>query len=480
MKFTLLDALGQRAIRAALIFAVMGPGVLVSAHTSMPTASANAAAAQSGWTTLFNGKDLDGWKQRGGKAKYTVENGEIIGTAVANTPNSFLCPPGTYGDFELELEFKCDPRLNSGVQVRSLAKATKHSPDQPYGYQVEIDMDAPRGRWWSAGIYDEGRRGWLYPLKGNKEQAAAFTKEGGEVSKPGEWNTLRIVAIGDSITTFLNGAPRATLKDDVTKAGFIGLQVHSVSEKNAGTTVRFRNVRIKGCPLPEPSCVEPSACCASDATSNTLTASEVAEGWQLLWNGKDASGWRGSKRKDFPPKGWSIENGTLNVLAKGKGGDIVTEKTYANFELSVDFKMTPAANSGIKYFVQPKLANGPEFQILDDAKHHDAKKGRDGNRTIGSLYDLIPARKDKPVGTVNTWHTARVVARGSQVEHWLDGVKVLEYDRHSNAFRARVKASKFKGVTEYGEWESGHILLQDHDDAVAFRNIKIRELKGGK
>ena len=476
MKFTLLKTLGRHSFSAALVMMAMALNMLASsACTSAQEGPGNCALAQPGWTTLFNGKDLDGWIQRGGKAKYVVENGEIVGTAVANTPNSFICPPGIYGDFELELEFKCDPKLNSGVQIRSLAKATKHAPDQPYGYQVEIDMDAPRARWWSAGIYDEGRRGWLYPLKGNKEQEAAFTKQGGEVSKPGEWNTLRIVAIGSNISTFLNGTPRATLKDDMTRAGFIGLQVHSVREQNAGRTVRFRNIRIKGAPIPETP-VAPKTC-GADKTANTLSPSEIADGWQLLWNGRDAMGWRGSKRKDFPQKGWVIENGTLTVQAKGKGGDIVTEKTYANFELSVDFKMTPVANSGIKYLVQPKIANGPEFQILDDEKHHDAKKGRDGNRTIGSLYDLIPACKDKPAGTVNTWHTARILVHGSQVEHWLDGMKVLEYNRHSDEFRAKVKASKFKGVAGYGEWASGHILLQDHDDTVSFKNIKIRELK---
>ena len=115
--------------------------------------------AQSGWKTLFNGKDLSGWEQKGGQARFAVEGGVIVGTAVAKTPNSFLCTKKSYGDFTLELEFKCDSKLNSGVQVRSeLSKG-----GQPFGYQVEIDMDAGRNRWWTAGIYDEGRRGWLFP-----------------------------------------------------------------------------------------------------------------------------------------------------------------------------------------------------------------------------------------------------------------------------------------------------------------------------
>ena len=138
--------------------------------------------------------------------------------------------------------------------------------------------------------------------------------------------------------------------------------------------------------------------------------------------------------------------------------------------------MTEGANSGIKYFAQLRKndAVGPEFQILDDERHSDAKKV---NHRIGALYDLISAPDDKPKGTVNEWHTARIVARGKHVEHWLDGVKVIEYERGSDAFRALVKKSKFRAIPQYGEVERGHILLQDHQDEVSFRNIKIRELK---
>ncbi|MDR2862553.1 MAG: DUF1080 domain-containing protein [Puniceicoccales bacterium] len=214
---------------------------------------------------------------------------------------------------------------------------------------------------------------------------------------------------------------------------------------------------------------------------NQLTAEETAAGWQLLWNGTDSTGWRSIKGVDFPKKGWEIKDGVLSVLKHGGGGDIITAKQYANFELSVDFKTTPGANSGIKYFVQHGLDKhmgiGLEYQILDDARHPDAKLGKNGNRKLGSLYDLIPAPADKPAPSVGVWHTARLVVKGAHVEHWFDGVKVVEYDRHSEAFRAAVKASKYKGYKHFGEWETGHILLQDHGDNVSFRNIKIRDLK---
>jgi hypothetical protein len=202
------------------------------------------AADAETWRPLFDGKTLDGWIQRGGKAKYRVENGEIVGSSVPNTGNSFLCTDKDYGDFVLELEFKVDPALNSGVQIRSHAfdeptevewqgKTIKIPAGRVHGYQVEID---PLERAWSAGIYDEGRRGWLNDLKNNEPARKAF--------KQGEWNALRVVCKGDSIKTWLNGVPAADLKDDMTPSGFIALQVHGVRDKTEPLEVRWRNIRL--------------------------------------------------------------------------------------------------------------------------------------------------------------------------------------------------------------------------------------------
>jgi hypothetical protein len=202
-----------------------------------------------GWKDLFNGKDLTGWVQRGGKAKYRAEDGQIVGTSVPNTPNSFLCTEKDYGDFVLELEFKVDPRLNSGVQVRSqfvpegetvksAGKTIKGGKGgRVFGYQVEIDPDIKRGRLWTGGIYDEARRGWLYDLKENEKARKAF--------KPGEWNRLKVECRGHSIKTWLNGVPAADLKDSETPSGFIGLQVHGVGKREDPLEVRFRKIRIK-------------------------------------------------------------------------------------------------------------------------------------------------------------------------------------------------------------------------------------------
>jgi len=234
----------------------------------------------------------------------------------------------------------------------------------------------------------------------------------------------------------------------------------------------------------------------SGTAPNTLSRQEQADGWKLLWDGQTPDGWRSAKAENFPLHGWTMRDGVLTVHENGGeesagGGDIITRKRYANFELTADFKITPGANSGIKIFVQPNLspvdkktgrptgtgsAIGMEFQILDDLRHPDAKLGRDGDRTLGSLYDLIPAPKDKKVLPVGAWNHARILSQGKHVEFWLNGEKTVEFERGSAVFRAAVEASKFKNIPDFGEWADGHILLQDHGNEAAFRNLKLRVL----
>lgn len=185
------------------------------------------------WVELFNGANLDGWTQRGGVAKYTIEDGVIVGTTVPKTPNSFLCTEKDYGNFILEVEYKVDPELNCGVQFRSLSKPD-YKDGRVHGYQAEID---PSDRGWSAGIYDEGRRGWLADLSKNPQARYAF--------KQNDWNHYRIEAIGSRIVTFINGVRAADLIDDETSEGFIGLQVHGVGNREDPLQVRYRNIRIQ-------------------------------------------------------------------------------------------------------------------------------------------------------------------------------------------------------------------------------------------
>lgn len=192
------------------------------------------SAAEPGeWVDLFNGKDLDGWVQRGGEAKYTVEDGAIVGTTVPKTPNSFLCTEKDYANFILELEFKVDPTLNCGVQIRSNS-LPDYKDGQVHGYQVEID---PSDRGWSGGIYDEGRRGWLDDLSGKPAARYAFRQN--------EWNRFRVEAVGDRIRTFVNDVPAADLTDDMTATGFIALQVHGIGNREETLQVLYRNIRIQ-------------------------------------------------------------------------------------------------------------------------------------------------------------------------------------------------------------------------------------------
>lgn len=185
------------------------------------------------WQSLFDGKSLEGWTQRGGKAIYEVQGDRIVGKTVPNTPNSFLCTNKAYGDFELELEFKVHPELNSGIQIRSNS-LKEYRNGVVHGYQVEID---PSERAWSGGIYDESRRGWLNKLNENNPARYAF--------KLNDWNHYRILAVGDRIRTWVNGVPAADLKDSMTPKGFIALQVHGVGGRKDEITVQWRKIRIR-------------------------------------------------------------------------------------------------------------------------------------------------------------------------------------------------------------------------------------------
>jgi hypothetical protein len=209
-------------------------------------------AGAADFVPLFDGQTLDNFTQRGGKADYRIEGDTIVGSSVPNTPNSFLCTNKEYGDFILELEFKVDPGLNSGVQIRSeyleqgkeveyKDKTLKLPAKRVFGYQVEID---PSDRAWSGGIYDESRRGWLNNLEKNDAARKAFKK--------GEWNKFRIECRGDSIKTWLNGVPAADLNDSLTPKGFIALQVHGVGEKKDTLSVRWKNINIQELEAPAP------------------------------------------------------------------------------------------------------------------------------------------------------------------------------------------------------------------------------------
>jgi hypothetical protein len=452
----------------------------------MPLFATGLLLAQEGeWLDLFNGKNIKGWKKLSGTAAFRVEEGCITGISALNTPNTFLAHDGEYTNFMLEYEMKMDKGLNSGVQIRSHS-IPSYENGRVHGLQVECDDSERR---WSGGVYDEARNGWRYPLEYNPPARNAY--------KSGEWNKFRVLAYQNHIITWINDIPCANLTEEATETGFIALQVHAINDSLlAGRQIRWRNIRIRQAVAADYETLGEVSIPEVSYLRNGLTASEVHAGWKLLWDGATTAGWRGIKSDRFPEKGWIIKDGTMSAeqsagAESANGGDIVTTRLFRNFILEVDFSISEGANSGIKYFVNTELnkgegsAIGCEFQILDDARHPDAAQGVRGNRTMGSLYDLITADArffnpqlpvSKYVNASGRWNRARIVVNGSKVEHYLNGCKIVEYERGTQEWRALVAYSKYKDWPAFGENHEGNILLQDHGNAVSFCNIKILEL----
>jgi len=430
--------------------------------------------AAGGGTPIFDGKTLKGWKQLGGNAEYAVVDGTLVGTSKPDKVNSFLVTEKSYRDFILDFDVRQDVGpTNSGVQFRSLS-----TPDfengRVHGYQCDID---PSDKAWSGGIYEEAQRGWFYTGDMNPASQSAY--------QFAQWNHFRIEMIGQRMRVWINEKPVSDVIDDGHDQGFIGLQVHSISSaEEAGRTTTWKNIVVREKNLQR---APPMGILIRNNLPNNLDAEEKAQGWRLLWDGKSTKGWRGADSAAFPAKGWNTANGELAVVSKGGGGDIMTDEEFGAFELQMEFKVSAGANSGIFYYLtSPHDAAsgaplGLEYQILDDEHHPDAKNGIDGNRTLASLYDIYPRgtlRTNVGIAPkIDAWQHARIVARADgSVEHWLNGVKVLEFNRKSDDYKAHVASSKFKATPGFGAADHGRILLQDHGDAVAYRSIKIRRL----
>ena len=209
---------------------------------------------------------------------------------------------------------------------------------------------------------------------------------------------------------------------------------------------------------------------------NGQSAATKAGKWEVLFDGSSTDHWRGFKQLGFPDKSWKVENGALKTIPGESGADLVTKEQYDNFELELEWRISPGGNSGIMYHVTENFEEpwhtGPEMQVLDDDKHAD---GKDPKTSAGSLYALIAPtnKKLKPVGE---WNQVRLIVRGNHVEHWLNGAKVVEYELGSESLKTLIAQSKFKDTPRFAKEPKGHIDLQHHHDEVWYRNIKIRRL----
>lgn len=206
------------------------------------------------------------------------------------------------------------------------------------------------------------------------------------------------------------------------------------------------------------------------AEPNTLTPAERAEGWRLLFNGRNLEGWRSVRRATPPTTGWVVTNGWLVKVAGQRGGDLISTQRFDNFELSWEWRIPARANNGVKYMFLEERGVGHEYQMIDDSTVKNPKQ------QTASFYDVLPPRPHGPVKLAPEINHSRIVVRGARVEHWLNGEKVLEYECGSPELLAAVAKSKFRTTPDFGKKIVGHLLLTDHNDEAAFRNLKVREL----
>jgi len=355
----------------------MSPSSLLTALAlTLPT------TADEGPNALFDGSTLDGWVSRGGPAKYVAVDGAIVGFAVPNSSNSFLCTERTYGDFILDVELKVDPGMNSGIQIRSAARKTG-GRERVFGYQVEID---PTSRAWSGGIFDEGRRGWLQNLVGNDDARAAFDADA--------WNRYRIEAIGDRIRTWVNDVPAADLVDPLTQEGFIGLQVHGVGELKSPLTVRWRDLKIQD-----------------------LGHSR----WEPLFDGTSLHGWTMSGGGHF-----TIKDGQLvgeQTKDDPRHGVLMLDRSLSDFTVRVEFKAAKG-NSGLYFRSEP--VDGPVvvhgFQAEIDAENDAGGLYETGGRA----WVAKPSTRAQEAFRPGKWNVLTIHAHGSRIVTHLNGVKAAE------------------------------------------------------
>lgn len=381
-----------------------------------------------GFVDLFNGKDLSGWSVKGGAMQFAVRNGAVVGTCVPGQPNGFLCTDRVFRDFVFTTEFKWEVKGNSGIMFRSGLRPEQRG-ERVFGYQSEMDV-AERG--WTGGIYGEAMGGWKYPLSKPEGHAQARAA----IQDHADWNRMTIMAEGNVIKTWINGVPCAHLVNDERNEGVFGLQVHGGKQG----TILWRNIRIREL------CGE--------------------EGFVDLFSTEDFSSWSAVNGNPVG-EGWSIKDGVVHRGGQ-KPGDIVTRDQFKNFDLRFEFRVSQGGNSGVKYRSHNRY--GPEYQVLDDERHPN---GKDPEKCVASLYDIKAADGDKPSKPAMEWNTGRILAVDSRLQHWLNDRLVLELDQDSEEWMRLLADSKYRKTPDFGT-KPGQILLQDHNDPVWYRNVRIK------
>ncbi len=390
------------------------------------------------WLNLIKGNSLDGWVQRGGKANYRVDNGEIVGSSVPNTPNSFLCTTRNFGDFVLEYDFKVDPKLNSGVQIRSNSVPGYHN-GVVHGYQVEID---PSERAWTAGIYDESRRNKFLTDPAVNEAAR-------KVFKQNDWNHVRVEARGDSIKTWLNGVPAVDLHDSLTRSGFIGLQVHGTNETTP-LEVRWRNIRIQDYGIP-----------GEKPPAGALV---------LLDKSGDLSQWQHADQPGQPIK-WVFKDNALEV-APGSG-NIVTRRPFADCQLHIEFNVDDngqagQANGNSGVYLQQRY----EVQILNSAGQAPA------DDICGAIYK-VKAEDENMALPAGQWQSYDITFKAPRWDAAGKKVASARLTVYHNGTRVHdnVELPDHTGAGQPEAAAEAPLLLQDHGNKIRFRNIWIQPLK---
>lgn len=423
------------------------------------------ADANDGWEVLFDGTSTDafrGWKSDTFPDKGWVIDGDALHIQ-ADSKAGDIVTKKQYANFDLRFEWKVAKGSNSGVIYRC------------------VEHDDVRLSFMSGPEYqileDANHRNGKNPKTSAASLYAHYAPNEKKTLKPiGQWNTGRVVADGGKIEHWLNG--EIVIAYDLDSEAFkkISQGTHykqwpnfakdrkgHIAFQDHTDDVWFRNIKIKQLPEAEP-----------------VKASDSG-GWRVLFDGSSTKHFRSFKSEKLP-KNWSIQDGTLHYAGGELNGDVITKRAFGDFDLRWEWKISEGGNSGVKYRVDLNKPNngiyawGLEYQILDDNKH---RNGKNPKTTAGALYSLIAPKQDKPLKPVGEWNESRIVLKDNVARHYLNGEVVVEYTIGSEQFDQLIAKSKYKNNKTFGKTDPGHIVFQEHEDKVWYRNIRIKELDKG-